>query len=103
MNQMESSRRESSWSPLLQPVFRGLWIAALFSNVGSWMHDVAGAWLMTSLAPKPIMVALMQTASTLPIFLLSLPAGAMADVADRRRLLIFFQLWMTGAAAIIGI
>ncbi len=67
------------------------------------MHDVAGAWLMTSLAPKPIMVALMQTASTLPIFLLSLPAGAMADVADRRRLLIFFQLWMTIAAAVIGL
>ena len=67
------------------------------------MQDVAGAWLMTSLAPKPIMVALMQTASTLPVFLLSLPAGAMADVADRRRLLIFFQLWMTVGAAILGV
>jgi MFS family permease len=99
----DSRLKTSAWSPLLQPVFRGLWIAALFSNVGSWMHDVAGAWLMTSLAPKPIMVALMQTASTMPIFLLSLPAGAMADVADRRRLLIFFQLWMTVAAAVIGL
>jgi MFS family permease len=67
------------------------------------MQDVSGAWLMTSLAPKPIMVALMQTASTLPIFLLSLPAGAMADVADRRRLLILFQLWMAVGAALLGL
>lgn len=67
------------------------------------MQDVSGAWLMTSLAPKPIMVALMQTASTLPVFLLSLPAGAMADVADRRRLLILFQLWMTVGAATLGV
>ncbi len=67
------------------------------------MHDVSGAWLMTSLAPKPIMVALMQTAGTLPVFLLSLPAGAMADVADRRRLLVFFQLWMAVGAAILGL
>ena len=96
-------QKTSAWSPLLQPVFCGLWIAALFSNIGSWMHDVAGAWLMTSLAPKPIMVALMQTASTLPLFLLGLPAGAMADVTDRRRLLIFFQLWMSVAAAVIGL
>jgi len=97
------SPKTSAWSPLRHPVFRALWIAAVFSNIGSWMHDVAGAWLMTSLAPKPIMVALMQTATTLPIFLLSLPAGAMADVADRRRLLIFFQLWMTVGATVIGL
>ncbi len=95
--------KASAWTPLLQPVFRALWVAALFSNIGSWMQDVAGAWLMTSLAPKPIMVALMQTASTMPVFLLSLPAGAMADVADRRKVLIFFQLWMTVGAAVLGL
>lgn len=89
---------KSMWSPLLEPVFRALWIAAVVSNVGSWMHDVAAAWLMTSLAPQPFMVAIMQTAQYLPFFLLSLPAGAMADVFDRRKLLIIGQLWMLIAA-----
>jgi MFS family permease len=67
------------------------------------MQDVGGAWLMTLLAPSPIMVALMQTATTLPIFLLSLPAGALADVIDRRRLLIFCQMWMMSGAALLGV
>jgi MFS family permease len=70
--------------------------------MGMWMRDVAGAWLMTSLAPTPIMVALMQTATSLPMFLLSMPAGALADVVDRRRLLIFNQVWIMAVAALIG-
>jgi MFS family permease len=93
----------SAWTPLRRPVFRALWIASVFSNVGTWMQDVGGAWLMTLLAPSPIMVALMQTATTLPIFLLSLPAGALADVIDRRRLLIFCQMWMMSGAALLGL
>lgn len=86
------------WSPLREPVFRALWIAAVVSNVGSWMHDVAAAWLMTTLAPQPFMVSLMQTAQFMPFFLLSLPSGAMADVFDRRKLLIIGQVWMLFAA-----
>ncbi|MBP1732173.1 MAG: arabinose efflux permease family protein [Deltaproteobacteria bacterium] len=93
----------SAWTPLRRPVFRALWIASVFSNVGTWMQDVGGAWLMTMLAPSPIMVALMQTATTLPIFLLSLPAGALADVIDRRRLLLFCQAWMMSGAALLGV
>jgi MFS family permease len=92
----------SGWAPLRQPIFRVLWIAGLFSNVGMWMRDVAGAWLMTSLSPSPIMVALMQTAGSLPIFLLGLPAGALADVVDRRRLLLFCQVWMMAGATLLG-
>jgi MFS family permease len=90
------------WSPLASPLFRGLWIAALVSNIGTWVQDVGAAWLMTSLAPSPLMVALVQAATTLPIFLLALPAGALADVVDRRRLLLVTQGWMLAATGVLG-
>jgi MFS family permease len=64
------------------------------------MHDVGAAWLMTSLSPSPFLVALMQAASSLPFFLLALPAGAIADVVDRRKMLLFTQAWMLAAAAL---
>ena len=67
------------------------------------MHTVAAAWLMTTLTPSPVMVSLVQTAGTLPSFLLALPAGALADSVDRRRLLLWTQSWMLAAAAILGI
>lgn len=86
-----------------QPLFRSLWIASLASNIGSWMQEVGAGWLMTSLAPSPLIVSLVQTASSLPMFLLALPAGALADVADRRKLLIAAQAWMAAAALILGI
>ena len=94
--------RFSSWSPLRRPVFRALWIATVVSNIGTWMQNTASAWLMTSLAPSPLMVSLVQTATTLPLFMLALPAGALADVLDRRRLLLFTQSWMIAAAAALG-
>ena len=90
------------WGPLRHPVFRALWIAALASNVGTWMHDTSAAWLMTILSPSPLMVALMQTATSLPFFALALPAGALADIADRRRFLLATQVWMLVVAAIMG-
>ena len=93
----------SAWSPLRLPVFRWLWFATLASNVGTWMHDIGAGWLMTSLSPSPVMVALIQTATTLPIFLLAMPAGALSDIVDRRRLLIVVQVWMGLVAAGLGI
>lgn len=93
----------STWSPLRQPVFRALWIASAVSSIGTWMHDVGAAWLMTSLSPSPFLVALMQAASSLPFFLLALPAGALADVIDRRRMLLLTQGWMLIAAALLGV
>jgi MFS family permease len=92
----------SAWSPFRHGLFRALWIAALVSNVGTWMQNVGAAWLMTSLAPSPIMVALVQTATSLPVFLVGLPAGALADVVDRRRLLLVTQTWMLVAAALLA-
>jgi MFS family permease len=96
-------RLPSGWEPLRQPLFRALWLAALASNVGTWMHEVGADWLMTSLSSSPLLVSLVEAASSLPVFLLSLAAGALADVLDRRRLLLFTQCWMLMAAAGLGI
>jgi len=93
----------SPWSPLRSPLFRALWMASVVSFVGTWMQDVGAAWLMTSLTKSPVLVALLQAAATLPLFLLAVPSGALADVVDRRRLLIFAQIWMTAAAALLGV
>jgi MFS family permease len=93
----------SPWGPLTHEVFRSLWIAGLVSNVGSWMHDVGEAWLMTSLSPSPLLVSLLQSAGSLAIFLLALPAGALADVVDRRRLAILTQAWLLTGAALLGV
>ncbi len=92
----------SAWSPLARRVFRALWIAALASNVGTLMQSVAAAWLMTSLTPSPLPVALLTTAGSLPLFLVGLPAGALADLIDRRRLVLLTQLWMLAVAVVLG-
>jgi MFS family permease len=92
-----------AWSPLKHSLFRAMWIASVASNIGTWMHTVGASWLMTSLAASPLLVALVQTATTLPVFLLGLPAGVMADLVDRRKLLIFTQSWMLGVAALLGL
>jgi len=98
------SRRspDSAWSPLTEPIFRSLWIAAVISYTGTWMQNVGSGWLMTQLTTSPLMVSLVQAASAIPVFLVVLPAGALADMVDRRRLLLFTQTWMVAAAAILG-
>ncbi len=81
------------FAPLREVVFRWLWIASLAANVGQWMRDVGAGWLMKDLSDSSrFMVALMQAATTLPLFLLSIPAGALADVLDRRRLILTCQM-----------
>jgi MFS family permease len=94
---------DSPWSPLRHGVFRAIWIASVASNLGTWMQNVGAVWLMTSLTPSATMVALIQTATSLPVFLVGLPAGALADVVDRRRLLIWTQAWMLLAATLLGV
>jgi MFS family permease len=86
-------------APLARPVFRALWTAALVSNVGYWMQTVGAVWQIGTLSGSAILVALVQTAVSLPIVLLALPAGAAADVFDRRRLLLVSQSWMLVSAA----
>jgi MFS family permease len=89
-------------TPFKGPVFRGLWFAWLAANLTMWMNDVAAAWLMTTLTTSPVMVALVQTASTLPVFLLGLPSGAMADILDRRRYFAATQLWVAVNALVLA-
>lgn len=78
-------------------------MASVVSNIGTWMHTVAASWLMTMLATSPLPVALVTTATTLPVFLLGLPSGAFADLIDRRRILLFTQSWMLAVAAVLGV
>jgi MFS family permease len=87
-------RASGTWQPLVNPVFRALWIAVLFSNIGNWMETVGAQWLLVSQPGNTILVALVQTADTLPVVLLALPAGVLADVFDRRLLLIATQLFL---------
>ena len=92
----------SALAPLKGPVFRMLWLAWLAANATMWMNDVASAWLMTSLTDSALMVALVQAASTLPVFVLGLPSGALADIVDRRRYFATTQLWVALVAAILS-
>jgi MFS family permease len=93
----------SPLAPLRTPVYRMLWATWLAANMTMWMNDVAAAWLMTSLAPTPLWVALVQSASTLPVFLLGLPSGALADILDRKRYLMLTQFWVAAIAIVICI
>ncbi|MDP4300462.1 MFS transporter [Leptothrix discophora] len=85
------------------PVFRMLWLAWLAANVTMWMNDVAAAWLMTQLTDSAVMVAMVSAASTLPVFLLGLPSGALADIVDRRRWFAATQLWVACVAVLLAI
>jgi MFS family permease len=98
-----TTRSSSAWGPLARPIFRALWLAALASNIGSLMQGVAAAWLMTSLTSSPVPVALLTTMSNLPLFLVGLPAGAIADMVDRRWLVILTQIWMLAVAVLLGV
>lgn len=100
---MNETPQVKAIGPLGFPVFRALWIATVVSNVGTWMHDVGAGWLMTSLSPSPLLVALVQAATTLPMFLLALPAGALADIVDRRKMLMAAQLLGLLAAALLAL
>jgi MFS family permease len=80
---------DSAWAPFRSRVFTVIWAAVLLGSIGTWMRDVGAGWLMATLSASATAVAMVQVATTLPIFLLSLPAGALADIVDRRRLLMW--------------
>jgi MFS family permease len=92
----------SAWSPFRHATFTVLWTAAVISNVGSWMYSAASGWLMTSLNPDPFIVSMVQVATTLPMFLFALPAGAIADIVDRRKFLITVEIALTIVSAVFA-
>lgn len=96
-------RSLSPWSPLGEPLFRSLWMASVISYIGTWMQNVGAGWEMTQMTTNPLMIGLVQAAAALPVFLVILPAGALADMVDRRRFLLLTQGWMVLASATLGI
>jgi Transmembrane secretion effector len=92
----------SGLSPLKSSLYRTLWIAALFLFIGAAMYDVGASWLMTSLAPNPLFVSLITTATTLPIFLFALPSGTLSDIFDRRSILLISCVYMFTISTILG-
>jgi predicted MFS family arabinose efflux permease len=96
-------RSASLWQPLRSATFRNLLIADVVSDVGTFMQTVGAAWLMVSLNGGPMYVALTQTASALPFFILALPAGAIGDIIDRRKLILFTEVWMLAVALLLAV
>jgi MFS family permease len=96
------SEAGGAWAPLGNATFRNLWLATIVSNIGTWMQDVGAGWLMTSLSSSPAMVALVEAADSFPMMLLALPAGALADIVDRRRLLLLVHGYLLIVATMLA-
>jgi MFS family permease len=98
----ETDTRWVAWRPLRVAMFRNLLIADLVSDIGTFMQGVGAAWLMVSQGAGPLLVALIQTSSALPFFLLALPAGALGDIFDRRKLIVTTEVWMLSVAVALA-
>src|SRR5438093_10139816 len=96
-----NDRSAGLWRPLRSSTFRNLLIADVVSDVGTFMQSVGAAWLMVSLNAGPMYVALTQTASALPFFILALPAGAIGDIVYRRKVILLTEVWMFSVAAVL--
>jgi MFS family permease len=96
-------RMNGAWAPLRHGAFRSLWSAQLASNTGSWMQTVGAQWLMLSLTSSATLLSLIQSAASLPVLLFAIPAGAVGDLVDRRRLLLAAQAWMLAAALLLAV
>src|SRR6266571_9142804 len=97
-DQRDADGARSPWRPLRTPLFRNLLLADVVSDIGTFMQTVGAAWLMVSLGAGPMYVALTQTASALPFFVFALPAGAIGDIVDRRKLILYTEAWMVAVA-----
>jgi MFS family permease len=97
-----SPQSTSLWRPLRSSTFRNLLTANVVSDIGTFMQSVGAAWLMVSLNAGPMYVALTQTASALPFFVLALPAGAVGDILDRRRIILSTEIWMVMVASVLA-
>lgn len=98
MTENSAASPSSGFAPLRQKVFAVLWVATVIGNTGSFVRDVASAWLMTDLSASPAAVAMVQAAATLPVFLLAIPAGVLSDILDRRKFLVGIQLLLAAVS-----
>ncbi len=92
-----------TFAPFGYPAFRAIWIANLFSNMGSMIQSVGAAWLMTELTDSHLLIAMVQASATLPIMLFGVFAGAIADNFDRRRVMLIAQLGMLVTSAVLAL
>ncbi len=97
------STTPSFWSPFRHRVYRWLWLATVVANTGTWMYNAAAGWLMTSLSPSPLLVSLVQVANSLPMFLFALPAGALADIIDKRRFILALEILIAVVSAVFAL
>lgn len=95
-------RMPAALAPLRHRTFRHLWTASVIGWLGTWLQNTGAGWLMTSLAPQPLIVAMVQAATIMPVFLLALPGGALADIVDRRIFLLGAQCWTIAAATLLA-
>jgi MFS family permease len=96
-------KHSSTFTALRNPVYKRIWLASLLSSVCVSAHDTAATWVMNTLSPSPFLLSLLSTVASLPFFLLTLPAGALADMVDRQKLLRVMNLWLAGTAALLAI
>lgn len=99
----EENTLASGLSPFRYGLYRTLWVAVLFSYIGAAMYDVGASWLMVSIAPNPLLVSLITTATTLPIFLFAMPSGVISDIFERRNLLLIACSYMFTISTILGV
>jgi len=99
----DSARPAGALAPLRHRAFAFVWLATLLGNIALWMRDVASGWLMTTLDPRPGMVALIQAASYLPVAIFVLPAGVVADIFDRRAVIVTSQLLLCAVGIMLGV
>jgi MFS family permease len=93
----------STWSALKNPVFRKLWAASLVSGTCVAAHDTAATWVMNTLTASPFLISLMSTVASMPFLFFTLPAGALADIVDRKKLLLLMNLWLAIAAGALAV
>ena len=99
----ESLKNTSTFTALRNPIFRKLWFASVLSGTCVAAHDCAATWVMSKLSPSALFLSLMSTVASLPFFLFTLPAGALADIVDRRKLLWIMNVWLAVAAGLLAI
>lgn len=98
----DSTAKASPWALLKQPLFRSMWLANLITYVGNWANEVGAGWAMATMRPEPLIVSLVAVANSAPLFLLGLPAGALADIFDRRALILAAQFWLLLTAVVMA-